>query len=145
MFLTSTYCTIMSRHYVFYHPMPCVFFALISIARIKWHEPDKYWILWWGTNKYHLENLKNLEEKENGLFHNYLPNHVCQIKVHKVLIMDRTALQLHQQWNIALSIRYYIPHWCHTSLKLLLSLTTMLILQSTWANLDLCLRMLNRW
>ena len=45
------------------------------------------------ATKYHLANLKTLEEKDDGLFHYYLPNHACQIKVHKVLIMNRTAYE----------------------------------------------------
>ena len=41
--------------------------------------------------KHEVVNLKNLTEKENDLFHNYLPNHACQIQIHKGLVM--TALR----------------------------------------------------
>ena len=41
--------------------------------------------------KHQVANLRNLTEKRNDLFHNYLPNHACQIQMHKVLVM--TALR----------------------------------------------------
>ena len=40
--------------------------------------------------KHQEANLKNLTEKGNDLFHNYLPNHACQTQIYKVLVM--TAL-----------------------------------------------------
>ena len=40
--------------------------------------------------KHQVANLKNLTEKGNDLFHNYLPNHACQTQICKVLVM--TAL-----------------------------------------------------
>ena len=41
--------------------------------------------------KHQVANLKNLTEKGNDLFHNYLQNHACQIQIDKFLFM--TALQ----------------------------------------------------
>ena len=40
--------------------------------------------------KHQVANLKNLTEKGNDLFHNYLPNHTFQTQICKVLVM--TAL-----------------------------------------------------
>ena len=40
--------------------------------------------------KHQVANLKNLKQKGNNLFHDYLPNHACQTQIYKVLVM--TAL-----------------------------------------------------
>ena len=37
--------------------------------------------------KHQVANLKNLSEKGNDLFYDYLPNHACQTQIYKVLVM----------------------------------------------------------
>ena len=37
--------------------------------------------------KHQVANLKDLAEKVNDLFHNYLPKHACQTQIYKVLVM----------------------------------------------------------
>ena len=37
--------------------------------------------------KHQVANLKDLAEKGNNLFHNYLLNHACQTQINKALVM----------------------------------------------------------
>ena len=52
--------------------------------------------------KHQVANLKNLTEKGNDLFHNYLPNHACQTQIYKVLVTTTSSQKSHEK-SIALS------------------------------------------
>ena len=52
--------------------------------------------------KHQVSNLKNLTEKGNDLFHNYLPNHACQTQIYKVLVTTTSSQKSHEK-SIALS------------------------------------------
>ena len=47
--------------------------------------------------KHQVSNFKNLTEKGNDLFHNYLPNDACQTQTYKVLVTKTSSQKSHEK------------------------------------------------